>query len=127
MLDHVDIHVQALGALALATPNTERSLAAIAQVAYEPGGDVVESRRGFTDAVVSHDYAFGHTMPPVAHEIANDQKTDARARLYPFLGGHMDLARESLNNIAHERAFQAQTQSIRTVEQTTGALLSTFA
>ena len=127
MIDRLDSNMQSLGALALATNASAHNVANMATSGYDPLRTVFTSGPDFVSAVVERSYAFGQAQPQPGFEIAQDQRSQERAWQHPYLGGHVDIGREMVNLIQYERAFQANAKAVRTVEQTTGSILSLFA
>lgn len=122
-----DLNVQALGALTHAVDDTARNLANLSTDGYQPVRTVISSGPAYVNAVTEHTVAFGQTMPQVSPDSAIDQRSQERAWVQPYQGGNVDLARESVNLMAYERAFQANVVAIRTAEQTTGTVLDLMA
>jgi len=122
-----NLNVQALGALTHAVDDTARNLANLSTDGYQPVRTVISSGPAYVNAVTEHTVAFGQTMAQPGHEIAIDQKVQERAWVQPYQGGAVDVAREMVNLLTYERAFQANAVAIRTAEQTSGTLLNLFA
>lgn len=123
MTDIVDANVQALGLYA----NTGNNLAAERRVVdgvTQAPSSAAEAGPFRVQAVVEHTYTFGQNMPPIHYDIANDQKVQERAWQYPYQGGNLEIAREMHGVQAFDRNFQLNQQPVRTIEQTTGAILS---
>ncbi len=97
MVDHIDLNVQALGALAHRVGGPDA----------ESAGDrpVHDFGPAYINAIAVHSDTFGQTMPEPPFEIFNDEKTPDRAWRYPYLGG--DVA------VAHENALANATPSQR--------------
>lgn len=127
MIDRIDMNMQALGVLAHAVNDTARNLANVSTDGYQPVRTVIDSGPAYINAVTEHTYVFGQTSQQIPYEIANDQKTQERAWQYPYMGGNVEIAHEMAGLMTYERAFQANAQAIRTIEQTSGSVMNLFA
>lgn len=126
MVDRVDANVQALGLYANTGNNPAMESRVLDGVVQAPGS-AAEAGPFRVQAVVEHTYAFGQSVPPIHFDIANDQKVQERAWQYPYQGGNLEIAREMHGVGTFERPFMLNQQPVRTIEQTTGSILSLLA
>jgi flagellar basal-body rod protein FlgC len=127
MLDAVESNIQALGALSYAVDIPARNIARTDSPGSMPVRNTVDAGPAYINSVAQHTEAFTDYPPPPPFEIANDQETGERAWNYANTGGQLDVAREMVNLVSYERAFQANAAVIRTTLQTTGSILDLIA
>lgn len=127
MIDRVDMNMNTLGSLAYLVGNTGTGMDATSTRSDSPHALLAQGDQVHIDAVVERTVPFHQPSPDVPREQVSESVSAQRAAMQPYLGGNFDLAREIGPLPQYENPFRANAMDVKTVEQSTGAVLSMWA